>query len=249
VTLVDHEKTQPSDWGKLWKHGELVHYGTGSIYPFLGPVHLRALETHADKRNAGKYILARATPLDARPSRSLFILAVPKPKHVDSFVEASKGLLGGTPGKRLLGSIGLLHAIRTTVGWRVDYVQSHYNNASDFPLKRSLATQYAGWANRAMETVAEHVVNDGVRLAFYTVTWAERERVIETTHDELEPTAAVKFNTGSTRNAKRVFVPQNALSLSHFRSAFRSRGYHVLHLSGSRHFGSRNRSVLLAFRL
>jgi len=240
---------QPSDWGKLWEHGELVHYGTGSIFPFEGPVFLRALETHPEKRKTEKYILARATPLGAPPSPSLFILAVPKPSHVNSFVEASKGLLGGTPGKRLLGSIGLLHAIRTPFGWRVDYVQSHYNNASDFPLKRTLATQYGGWAKRAMETVAERVVNEGFRFAFYTVTWAERKRVIETENGELELASAVGSNTGSTRNAKRVIVPQNALSLSHFRSAFRSRGFHVLHLGGSTHFGPRNRSVLFAFRI
>jgi len=240
---------QPADWGKLWEHGELVHYGTGSIFPFEGPVFLRALETHPGRRNAGKYILARATPLRAPPSPSFFILAVPKPRHVNDFVEASKGVLGGTPAKRLLGSIGLLHAIRTRFGWRVDYVQSHYNNASDFPLKRSLATQYGGWAKRAMEAVAEHVANEGVRFAFYTVTWSERNRVIETKNDELEPTSALRSDTGSTMNVKRVIVPQNALSLSHFSSAFHSRGYHVFHLGGSTHFGPRNWSVLLAFRI
>ena len=227
----------------------MVHYGTGSICPFLGPVHLRALETDPQRRNTDKYLLARATPVDARPFDSLFILAVPRPKHVDAFLEASKGILGGTPGKRLLGSIGLLHANPTRFGWRVDYVQYHYNNASAFPLKRSLATQYAGWANRAMKAVADHVVNGGVRFAYYPVTWAEREHVVETTTGEREPPSVITSNARSMRKAKRVVVPQNALSLSYFSSAFRSRGYHVLHLGGTTHFGSRNRSVLLALRL
>lgn len=236
VIDVGEEPTKPIDWGELWERGELVHYGTGSICPFLGPVHLRAFETDAHRRNAEKYLLARATPLDGGLPRSFFILAVPKPKHVDSFVEASKGLLGGTPGRRLLGSIGLLHADRTRFGWRVEYVQYHYNNTSDFPLKRSVATQYAGWANRAMQAVAEHVANQGARFAFYGVTWVVRERVIGDTNDE----------PGST---KRIMVPQNTLSLSAFTSAFRSRGYRVLHLGGSAHFGLRHRSVLVALRL
>lgn len=235
LIAVGEEPTKPVDWGELWERGELVHHSTGSICPFLGPVQLRAFETDPRKRNAEKYLLARATPLNGGLPLSFFILAVPKPKHVESFVEASQGLLGGTPGRRLLGSIGLLHADRTRFGWRVEYVQYHYNNTSDFPLKRSVATQYAGWAHRAMQVVADHVADQRSRVAFYGVTWVERERVIG---DANEP--------GPT---ERIMVPQNTRSVSAFISAFRSRGYRVLHLGGSTHFGLRNRSVLLAFRL
>jgi hypothetical protein len=235
VIPVADEASQPVDWSELWEQGELVHHGTGSICPFLGPVQLRSLEADVSSRSAEKYLLARATPLEGELPRSLFILAVPKPKHVDHFVEASKGLLGGTPGRRLLGSIGLLHADRTRFGWRVDYVQHHYNNTSDFPLKRSVATRYAGWASRALHAVAEHVAAEGARVAFYGVNWVERERTVENANAERAPT-------------ERILVPQNALSLSAFTAAFRSRGYRVLHLGASRHFRLRNRSMLVALR-
>jgi hypothetical protein len=246
--MVGDEPTEPVDWSELWERGELIHYATGSICPFLGPVRLRALETDARKRNAEKYLLARATPRDQEDSSSFFILAVPKPKHVGYFAEASKGLLGGTPGRRLLGSIGLLHADRARLGWRVEYVQSHYNNNSDFPLKRSVATLYAGWANRAMQAVAEHVENEGVRVAFYGVTWVERERVIDGGHAESGSTPG-PASYGPATNTRRVMVPQNSLSLSHFRSAFRARGYRVAHLGRSSRFGFGSRSVLFALRL
>ncbi|MGH9885086.1 MAG: hypothetical protein ACREBE_06140 [bacterium] len=238
--MVGDEPTEPVDWSELWERGELVHYATGSICPFLGPLRLRALETDARKRNAEKYLLARINPLKDEDPSSLFILAVPKPKHVPYFVEASKGLHGGTPGRRLLGSIGLLHADRARVGWRVEYVQSHYNNTSDYPLKRSVATLYAGWANRAMQAVAGHVEHEGARVAFYPVTWVERERV---------PDAANAEPGATPESTRRVMVPQNSLSLSHFRSAFSARSYRILHLGRSAHFGIGKRSVLLALRL
>lgn len=243
-TVIGPEPTEPADWSELWERGEMVHHATGSLLPFLGPVQLRAFESDAQRRNAEKYLLARVTPVDGRPTRSFFVLAVPKLKHVEHFVTASKGVWGGTPGRRLLGSIGLLHANRTRVGWRVDFVQAHYNNTSEFPLKRSVATLYAGWANRAMHTLAEHVRSEGARLAYYGVTWVERERFVECAQDPRDPTSG----SGSTEeHTEKILVPRYAHSLSHFGCAFRAGGYRVVHLGGSKPFRGK-RSVLLAFR-
>lgn len=233
--VIGPEPTEPADWSELWERGEMVHHATGSLLPFLGPVQLRAFETDTQRRNADKYVLARATPLDGRPIRSFFVLAVPKPKHVEQFVAASKGIWGGTPGRRLLGSIGLLHAKRTRLGWRVEFAQAHYNNTSAFPLKRSIATLYAGWANRAMHRLAEHVRSEGDRLVYYGVTWVERERVAEPAD-------------GHGGRTEKIRVPLCAFSLSHFGSAFRANGYRVVHLGGSRPFRFAGRSVLVAFR-
>ena len=100
-------------------------------------------------------------------------------------------------------------------------MQSHYNNSSASPLKRSIATEYAGWTNRAMQTLADHVYNEGTRIATYGVTWVRRDGAL---------------------------VPQNTLSVGHFTAAFRLRGFHVVHLGGSTHAGPFHRSTVVAVR-
>lgn len=105
-------------------------------------------------------------PMRKEGAKALRVVVFPKPEHFEEFQRAKRGVKVGGPASNNPHGVGTLNVKFPLKGKspEIEYTQAHFKTRGEFGLKRSLATYYGGWRQRALKGALSYLAEYGDNL-------------------------------------------------------------------------------------